>query len=247
MFQEPIRFIEDMIQQRSLGARPDLRQLHVRESGAGEALRHAGVEGDNDTGCASMMPAIISAAACSPWPFPHAELAGPAHQPGEARLLGGAPRARRNDSAASAGGSRTAAATNPRSICRCATCSPSIAPTRSAPPAMRVRFVRPGVRRLRAGRRCPHQRPGRASGGYLTRLSPAAAKVRDVEGMRTYIREHRQQELLDNLEPQTAGLRAEPLAAALRRSPHRPHEFQLAANGYRFDTLVETIVPARSF
>ncbi len=45
MFEEPIRFMLDVFQQQSLGARFPLRQSHVRESGPGEALRHAGVEG----------------------------------------------------------------------------------------------------------------------------------------------------------------------------------------------------------
>ena len=41
MFEEPIRFLDDIDPQRPLRARPALRQLHVRESGPGEALRHA--------------------------------------------------------------------------------------------------------------------------------------------------------------------------------------------------------------
>ena len=41
MFEEPIRFIDDVDSQRPLGARYAVRQLHVRQSRAGEALRDA--------------------------------------------------------------------------------------------------------------------------------------------------------------------------------------------------------------
>ncbi len=57
MFQEPIRFIEDVDPQRPLRPRPAVRQLHVCQSGAGQALRHAGSARRRATrGCASTMP-----------------------------------------------------------------------------------------------------------------------------------------------------------------------------------------------
>ena len=42
MFEEPIRFVLDVIQRERLGPRFPLRQLHVRQPGPGQALRHAG-------------------------------------------------------------------------------------------------------------------------------------------------------------------------------------------------------------
>ena len=44
MFQEPVRFMEDIDSQRSLRARHAIWPLHVRESRARRALRHAGCE-----------------------------------------------------------------------------------------------------------------------------------------------------------------------------------------------------------
>ena len=42
MFQEPIRFMQDNIAERAFGAGSALWQLHLRQSAAGPALRHAG-------------------------------------------------------------------------------------------------------------------------------------------------------------------------------------------------------------
>ena len=65
--------------------------------------------------------------------------------------------------------------------------------------------------------------------------------------MRTYIREHRQNDYLDNLSRKL-------LAYALERSLQLSDDLtvqrmdaRMAANGYRFDTLVETIVTSPQF
>ena len=68
MFEEPIRLHRGRHPEQPLRARPALRQLHVRESGAGEALRHAGsARAAMTTGFASTMPAVTSAAGCCRW------------------------------------------------------------------------------------------------------------------------------------------------------------------------------------
>ena len=57
MFEEPVRFFVDVVQQRSLGARFPVRQAHVRQPGAGQALRHARRRRRRRTsGCASTTP-----------------------------------------------------------------------------------------------------------------------------------------------------------------------------------------------
>ncbi len=75
----------------------------------------------------------------------------------------------------------------------------------------------------------------------------AAAKAPGVEGVETYIREHRQADFVDNLSRKL-------LAYALNRSLQLSDEAviermktKLQAEDYRFDALVETIVTSPQF
>ena len=68
MFQEPIHFMQDNIQNERFGAGSALRQLHLRESAAGPALRHAGGRRrQRHIGCRWTMPTNMAAAASCRW------------------------------------------------------------------------------------------------------------------------------------------------------------------------------------
>jgi hypothetical protein len=76
---------------------------------------------------------------------------------------------------------------------------------------------------------------------------PGGVVVNGVEGLRTYVRDHRQDDYLDNLSRKL-------LAYALGRSLVLSDDLtveamraRLAKNGYRFDTLIETIVSSPQF
>jgi hypothetical protein len=76
---------------------------------------------------------------------------------------------------------------------------------------------------------------------------PGGSQGAGFEGVEAYIREHRQTDYLDNLSRKL-------LAYALNRSLLLSDELtvqqmgaRLAANGYRFDSLVETIVTSPQF
>ena len=94
----------------SLRARFPLRRLHVRQSDPGQTLSDARRrQARRTSGCASTDAAPYERGGLLPMSvFLTQERARPAHQSGEARLLGCAPRARRSDPATAAGRSRTA-------------------------------------------------------------------------------------------------------------------------------------------
>ena len=181
--------------------------------------------------------------------FLTAEFARPANQPGEARLLGGAARARRGHPAAAAGCARTAAGRSQARICRlrdmlaqhranpaCAACHARfdsfglafegygpVGEARTKDLAGRPVDTTGGISRRQRGCRI-RRRPG---------LHPRASP----EGFRR------------ESQPQTAGLRSGPLAAMLSDEPDWSSSMQtkLAANGYRFDSLGgNALSPARN-
>jgi hypothetical protein len=76
---------------------------------------------------------------------------------------------------------------------------------------------------------------------------PGGSQGAGYEGVLTYIREHRQKDYLDNL---CRKLLAYSLSRSLMLSDEPTVERMqtvLAANGYRFDSLVETIVASPQF
>ena len=76
---------------------------------------------------------------------------------------------------------------------------------------------------------------------------PAAAKVTGFEGVRRYIRDHRQDDFVDNL---CGKLLAYALGRSLILSDEpliQDMHGRLAAGGYRFETAIESIVTSRQF
>jgi hypothetical protein len=76
---------------------------------------------------------------------------------------------------------------------------------------------------------------------------PGGSQGAGFEGVRTYIREHRQQDFVDNL---SRKLLAYALSRSLQLSDEavvERMETRLAAKEYRFNTLVETIVTSPQF
>ncbi len=162
---------------------------------------------------------------------PDAEFAGPAHQPGEARLLGGAAVLGQIDSAAAAGGARTA---QRRIQVRSAAARHAGAASRQS--ALRhlpcqVRFLRAGLRRLRPGGRSAHQGPCRPARRYQRDL-PGGSEGDGLEGLRKlYSRAIARSDFVDNLSRKLLAYALEPLAAALRRIAGRRDEGQPAGEG----------------
>ena len=185
-----------------LGARFPVRQPHVREPGAGEALRHAGRStGDAATnGCASTTPSEYGRGGLLPMAaFLTKNAPGLRTSPVKRgywvvkRVLGEqippppavVPELPRDEAKTGPAAARGAGA---------ASRGPEL---RRLPRALR--FARPGVRRLRPDRRAAREGPGRPPGRRAARRSPAAAKGSGFDGLRKYIREHRQDDFVDNL------------------------------------------------
>ena len=110
-----------------------------------------------------------------------------------------------------------------------------------------LRFVRAGVRRLRADWRNADEGSRRTSGRHAGRRSRAAARATGSSGLQAYIRANREKDFLDNLSRKL-------LVYALGRSPLLSDEpliqrmnTQLAASGYRVSALIETIVTSPQF
>ena len=147
MFQEPIRFIEDVIR----NDRSVLDLLYGNYTFVNPVLaKHYGmpeVTGDADTwvrvddadqyGRGGLLPMAVFLTQNSP---------GLANQSGEARILGGAPRARRDRFRRRRRSFPNCRTTKRSRICRCATCWPSIARTPVCA-SCHARFdsLRPGV------------------------------------------------------------------------------------------------------
>ena len=129
MFEEPIRFIADVIR----NDRSVLDLLYANHTFVNPVLaKHYGMPDvtveRGTTGCGSTTRGQLRPRRpAADVRVPDQERARPADQPGEARLLGGAPRARRDDSAAARGRAGTAARRGEARTCRCARCWPSIA------------------------------------------------------------------------------------------------------------------------
>ena len=193
MFQEPIRFMEDTIRNN----RSVLDMLYGNYTFVNPVLaKHYGmpeVAGDADTWVrvddADQYRPRRSAAHGG---VPHRELARPANQPGEARLLGGAARARRNHSAAAARRARIAERRSRSRICRSAICWPGIARIRCAPPVMRsfdsfgLAFEGYGP----VGEARTKDLAGRPVD--TNAVFPGGVQGAGLDGIETYIREHRQ-------------------------------------------------------
>ena len=70
MFQEPIRFIDDVVRNDRSVLDLLYGELHLRQSGAGHALRHAGRDRRPEyAGSGWTMRGATAAAACCPWRY----------------------------------------------------------------------------------------------------------------------------------------------------------------------------------
>ena len=183
--------------------------------------------------------------------FPDAELAGPADQSGEARLLGGAAGAGRGDSAAAAGGAGIA---DRRSEIGSARARHAGATSRE--PGLRLvpcalRLLRPGVRRLRPGGRCPDEGSGGPARRYARCTFPGGSQGTGLKALQTYIREHRQNRFLDNFSRKLLAyalnrsllLSDEPLVERMKPSWRPTVSLQFAGRDHRHQPAVSE--PAR--
>ena len=205
----------DVVPREPVGARFPLRQAHVRQPGRWRSTTACPSAGTPPTTWVRVDDAryVRPRRAAADGGVPDQERARPAHQPGQARLLGGQQRARRAHPAAAGGGARAAARRG----------EAGSAAARAAGPASRghelrglpraLRFARAGVRRLRPDRRAARPRTWAAVRSTLAPPSPAAATARASTGLRAYIREQRQDDFVDNLWRKL-------LAYALGRSLH---------------------------
>ncbi len=208
-----------------------LRQLHVRQPGAGEALRHAGA-GVGDVGARRRRAEVRRAAGCCRW------------RSSSRRTRPGCAPAR--SSAATGSSTACSASTFPRRRPTCPvlptdetklgdlTLRETLAQHRANPACAschaEVRRLRTRVRRLRAGRRNPRDRISPGGRCRPTRRSPTALSGAGLEGLRAFMRARGQAEFVDNLVPPAAGLRARPQPAALgRTAPRRDAQHAVVA------------------
>jgi hypothetical protein len=129
----------------------------------------------------------------------------------------------------------------------CAKCWPGTVKTRVAPDAMRA-LTASGWSLKATGQSANSVSAIWAAAWWIpTRPFLAAAKGAGIEALRRYLDEHRQQEFLDNF---CRKLLAYALGRALLLSDDVTIDdmrAKLAANGYRFSSLMETIVASPQF
>ena len=214
MFEEPVRFIEDVIRNdRSVldllyGNYTFVNPVLAKHYGMPEVdgrRRRLGARGR----CAPLRPRRPAADGRLPDP----ERARPAHQPGEARLLGGAPRARRDDPAAAAGRARTAARRGEAGSAAARRAGASIAQN-PACAACHARFDSFGLAFEGYGPIGETRTKDLAGHPVDTQaVFPGGSQGAGFDGVQAYIREHRQKDFIDNLSRKL-------LAYALGRSLH---------------------------
>ena len=131
--------------------------------------------------------------------LPDEKRARPAHQPGEARLLGGEARARRRDSAAAGRGSGTAARRSQAGSAAARDAGAASRRTRAAPRAMRASIRSAWCSKATARSARSARRIWPAGRSMRRRDFPGGGEGDGFEGVRNYIREHRQNDFVDNL------------------------------------------------
>ena len=247
MFEEPIRFITDIVRNdRSVldmlygshtFANPILAKHYGMPEVYGSADRWVRMDNARD---------VPARRAASDGGVPYAELTRPAHEPGQARVLGRAARARRGHSPAAAHRARAAegrseagstAAGNARQASRQSACSSCHARFDS----FGLTFEGYGP----VGETRTKDLAGRAVDTQAT--FPGGSQGTGLAGLQSYIRANRESDFMDNLSRKM-------LVYALGRSLLLSDEpliqrmnAKLAANGYRFSALVEAIVTSPQF
>ena len=249
MFEEPIRFFLDLVAERPPGGRVPRRQAHVRQPAARPALRHARARRRRRRlGPGRRRDPLRPRRPAADGGLPDQELARPAHQPGQARLLGRPPPPRREHP--------RAAAERPRPPRRRGQARRADPPRDPGPPPRRqgLRRLPRAVRRRSAWRsRATAPSARRATldlGGRPvdTRATfPRGGEGSGVEGLRAYLEPQRREEFVDNL---CRKLLAYALGRTLIPSDDATIEAmrtRLDADGGRFGALVETIVTSPQF
>ena len=174
----------DVIADEPVGPRPALRRVHLREPGRSPSTTacrrrpgraDAGSRVDDAEPLRPRRPAADGR-------VPDQERTRPAHEPGEARQLGGEARARRAHLAAAADGAGSCRRTKRSWTCRCARRWSAIAPTRSAPPATpsstRSGLVFEGFGPVGERRQQRPRRPRRRRLGDVPRREPGQRRRR---------------------------------------------------------------------
>ena len=249
MFEEPIRFVEDVIR----NDRSVLDLLYGKHTFVNPVLaKHYGMPGVTGTegrlGRASTMRAAYERGGLLPMAvFLTQNSPGPANQSREARLLGGAPAAGRGDSAAAAAG---AGAAEGRGEDGC---------------PLRDVLAQHRKNPLCAGCHARFDSFGLAMEGYgpvgeartkdlagrsidASAAFPGGFQGSGIKGVQAYIKAQRQQDFLDNL---SRKLLSYAFSRSLQLSDEpvveRDDGAAWRATGYRFGALVETIVTSPQF
>ena len=135
----------------------------------------------------------------------------------------------------------------PRWTCRCAKCWSGTGPTRVAPPVTRDSTLSDwrSKRLIRSAGVEPHDLGGRTVDARAT--FPGGVEGEGLPGIRQYIRDHREDDFV-------RGFVSKLLAYALGRSLALSDDLliqeigsKLASDGYRFETVIESIVTSRQF
>ena len=248
MFEEPIRFFEDVIRNN----RSVLDLLYGNYTFVNPVLaKHygiPGVTGTNDDWVrvddagkyerGGLLPMAVFLTQSSP---------GSENQSSQARVLGGAPALGRGDSSSATKGSGVAAGRSQDGCAIARRAGTSIARIRCAPDAMRAltcsdwrwKGTDPWAR--------PERRTWPAAPSTRQPPSPATVQGSGFRGVQAYIKEKRQQDFLENISrkllsyslSRTLQLSDDPVVAQMKT--------RMSANGYRFGSLVETIVSSQQF
>ena len=144
--------------------------------------------------------------------------------------------------------SRNCRATKRSRICPCATCWPSTAQNPVCA-ACHARFDSFGLAFEGTDRSASARTKDLAGRPVDTAVPiPGGVQGTGLEGLQAFIREHRQNEFVNNLSRKLLSLCAEPVAAALRRIPDRTHgDSARGATGIASIRWWKPSSPARSF
>ncbi len=229
----------DVVRRRPLGARLPLRQAHVRQPGAGEALRHAAsraagaddwvrVDDAGRYGRGGLLPMAVFLTKNAP-----GLRTSPVKRGYWVVAACWASRSRRRP---------PVVPELPHDEAKLdLTLREMLARHRERPELRRlpraVRLVRPGVRGLRPGRRAARPGPRRPAGRRPRHLPRRQRRRRASRACAATSATHRAGRVRRQPLPQAAGLRPGPQPAALRRAADRRDAARkLAASGYRFGT-----------
>ena len=168
---------------------------------ARQALRHARAVGRTTSGAGvDECRPLRSRRAAAHGGLPDQELARPADQPGQTRLLGCAPGARRTHPTAAGCGARICPTTKRNwASSLCARRWPGIGRTRTAPAVTSASILSGWSSRAMARSASGATRISAARPVDTRAAFPGGSEGTGLEGLRHYLREHRQEDFVDNL------------------------------------------------